>query len=166
MQANTCSAETCSLSPEYKVLPLLASKRMSIWPWFDPFNISHILLTSLLPKNTPVCWYILPGYILNCPAMFGCPPNITGSITTGHGLSPYSAAPENISGAIDYNDLEGQSAAGNAGDPTYRQGFTFDASRCSSEYVSDAKLQVPSLQALVCIKFWYTLIPEAQKVEV
>lgn len=79
-------------------------------------------------------------------------PNMTGSITTGHGLSPYSVAPENISGAIDYNDLEGQSAPGNSGAPTYRQGFTFDASRCSSEFVTGASLQPSALQVLACIK--------------
>ena len=40
----------------------------------------------------------------------------------------------------------------NHGDTTRLPGVTFDASRCSSQYVSDAILQVSALQTLVCIK--------------
>ena len=79
-------------------------------------------------------------------------PNIVGSITTGHSLSLFQNNPENVSGAIAFGGGQGRTASGSDGASDTYKGFTFDASRCSSEYVTGANLQPSALQVLCCIK--------------
>ena len=79
--------------------------------------------------------------------MFGYPPNIEGRF----GYSAYVFDDE-ITGAFEQygNDKEKFPVTNSSG--TQIQLFSFDASRCSSEYVNQGKLQPKALNVLVCIK--------------
>jgi len=79
--------------------------------------------------------------------MFGFSPNIEGKLRYSAWLDknaatgPFSGDPDTVKYYPYYDQRE-----------TYETGFIFNASNCSSEYVTGASLQPSALQALVCIK--------------
>lgn len=91
----------------------------------------------------------MPGYILNCPAMFGRDPNIEGSYSIQDDIGAMHPAAE-IGGALykgqtRLNAIQGTTVGGSFD-------LSIDASRCSIEYVNGATLQPSALKTLVCIK--------------
>lgn len=81
--------------------------------------------------------------------MFGSP-NIEGFF--GRLVGKGGVDPGTFEGAFRLNGSKSLEPGATSG-ATNARNADFDASRCSSEYVTGAKLQVLAVQTLACIKF-------------
>lgn len=82
--------------------------------------------------------------------MFGSLPNIEGVF--GRLVGKGGADPGTFEGAFHLNGAKNLEPGATTGSPNARNA-DFDASRCSSEYVTGASLQPAALSVLACIKF-------------
>lgn len=82
--------------------------------------------------------------------MFGFSPNIEGFFGRLVGYGGIDPGP--FEGAFRLNGAQNLDPGATGGSPNARNA-DFDASRCSSEYVTGASLQPAALSVLACIKF-------------